>query len=76
MLAFGRPPQYDERQAVLAFLQRQSRLARTVVPPPPPAAPPKPPTAAIPTTVAQTQDAALADLCHALFNTNEFCYVE
>jgi hypothetical protein len=83
LLAFGRPPQYDEKRAALAFLQRQSKLlAATSSADPAKIAG----TAAASTDVHSREshkpgaeppkNVALTDFCHALFNANEFCYVE
>jgi hypothetical protein len=70
-LAVGRVPSADERQHLRAFLDRQTALCRDrLAQPNPPAVPPAPP---------GTDPAlalATADLCHALFNLNEFLYVD
>ncbi|HLJ55295.1 MAG TPA: DUF1553 domain-containing protein, partial [Chthonomonadaceae bacterium] len=74
LLAFARPPTLDDRKAALAFLDRQTKLIAASGSSSAAAAPGKSrtPKAAPPSS----ERAALADLCHALFNANEFCHVE
>jgi hypothetical protein len=68
LLAFGRPPEPPELQASLAFLKKQEsyhrahnlRLLGGGVDP---------------AEIHQPEKAALIDLCHSLFNSNEFIYL-
>jgi hypothetical protein len=71
-LALGRAPADDEREALLAFLTKQTETLRprlgTSNPPPAPAG--------APPDVDPAQAAAVVDLCHVLLNLNEFLYVD
>ncbi len=69
-LAFGRAPDPEERQLALAFLERQAAVnvaSGEIQPPQPDPAPPG---------LALGEGAALVDFCHALFNANDFGYVD
>jgi hypothetical protein len=69
--AIGRAPTGVERQDLLAFLNRQTALCRDLLNgPKPPVAP------AAPEGVDPAFALAVADLRHALFNLNEFLYVD
>lgn len=72
-LAFCRPPTDGELADALAFLDRQAGLLRRQ-------APDETDPLLIPTWAPPQYDdyegAALVDLCHALFNANEFLYME
>jgi hypothetical protein len=71
-LAYSRPPSEEERKLALAFLQRQmpilaervKRNEKLTVP------------AHLPAGVPAVQAAAFVDLCHMLFNSNEFLYLD
>jgi Protein of unknown function (DUF1553)/Protein of unknown function (DUF1549) len=63
-VALGRPPDADERATLLAFLDRQTALLKGKK------------KAAVPARVDPAFVAAVADLCHALLNVNEFLYVD
>jgi hypothetical protein len=71
-LAYSRPPSEEERKLALAFLQRQmpilaervKRNEKLTLP------------AHLPTGVPAVQAAAFVDLCHMLFNSNEFLYLD
>jgi hypothetical protein len=70
-LALSRPPNLEEKAAVLDFLARQSslvgeRLARNEKPVVPDQLPPG---------VEAARAAAFVDFCHTLLNSNEFLYV-
>jgi hypothetical protein len=62
-LALGRAPDAGERQALAAFLDRETALLKGKSPPPAGRFDP-------------AFAAAVADLCHALLNVNEFLYVD
>ena len=69
-LAYHRSPTAAQLQAARAFIQRQAVFARERLSAGAPLALPVP---AI--TGDQAEAAALVDFCHALFNSNEFVYV-
>ena len=83
LLAFGRPPAYDDKRAALAFLDRQTKVIAARPMTPAPAAgnanglheTKKEKKAKEPESITADR-AALMDFCHALFNANEFCHVE
>ncbi len=66
MICFSRPPTPAETEAGLNFLLGQAKLASkpTMLP------------TNVPDDVTPSQAAALVDYCHALWNTNEFMYVD
>jgi hypothetical protein len=64
-LAFSRPPTENQRQQAVQFVTKQIEAARQQSDAPK-AGSPAPPS---------TKIRALADLCHVLFNTNEFVYL-
>jgi hypothetical protein len=70
--AYGRPPQADEVRTVKAFLAKQSELIRERGV--------KAEELVLPVGgvrgVEPARAAAIVDFCHALFNTNEFLYVD
>jgi len=71
-LAYSRPPSEEERAAALEFLRRQTHILaerakkneKLLVP------------ANLPDGVIPVHAAALVDLCHMLFNSNEFLYLD
>jgi len=63
-LALGRQANADESRTMRAFLDRETGLLRGKCPPPAPG------------HVDPAFAAAVADLCHALLNVNEFLYVD
>jgi Protein of unknown function (DUF1553)/Protein of unknown function (DUF1549) len=70
-LALSRKPGDDELRMAIDFLERQSALIKARVEAKRPLAlPPNPPA-----DLDQARMAALVDLCHVLFNSNEFVYV-
>jgi hypothetical protein len=74
-LALGRPPQPEEMQASQRFLDTEQRLLRSrfdTKTPPAPAFRETPSPAGVETAFAT----AVVDLCHVLFNVNEFLYVD
>jgi len=84
LIAYGRPATYGERQSALAFLSREERVIKDSPPKPAPAssvvaakegAKPAQTATAAPTPPS-VERLALADFCHALFNSNEFSYIE
>ncbi|MEO7143238.1 MAG: DUF1549 and DUF1553 domain-containing protein [Bryobacteraceae bacterium] len=71
-LAFSRPPDAKERKLAETFLDKQvpilaDRIARGDKVPLP---------QAVPTGVAPARAAAFVDLCHMLYNANEFLYID
>ena len=70
-LAFSREPDAAERQLALEFLRKQSTIIKTQLEEKKPVALPAKLTAPIDPAHA----AAFTDFCHALFNSNEFVYV-
>jgi hypothetical protein len=70
-LALAREPEAAEREAARSFLQKQSALIKARLEEKKPA--PAPPN--LSSDIEPAYAAALADLCHVLFNTNEFVYV-
>jgi hypothetical protein len=68
LLAFGRPPESPELQASLAFLKKQEGYHRAhnlnLLG-----------SGVDPAETHQPEKAALIDLCHSLFNSNEFIYL-
>jgi hypothetical protein len=70
-LAVGRIPSGEERQDLRSFLDRQTALCRDLLRGPKPPTPPAAPAGTDPALALAT-----ADLCHALFNLNEFLYVD
>jgi hypothetical protein len=64
-LAWGRPANPDEVRLGLRFLSRQVETLRTSKSP-----------AGSPREKETVRDAAIADLCHALLNTNEFLFID
>jgi hypothetical protein len=66
-LALSRPPDAVEQAAMLSFLERETALHRQQVSG-------KPPSETRPGDAAFS--AAVADLCHALLNLNEFLYID
>jgi hypothetical protein len=82
-LAFGRPPVAVERQAALAFLDKQTANFLAAKNPTKPSAAPtkatlKSASLAKPTAeaLADAQRKALANLCQALLSSNEFLYLD
>jgi len=73
-LAFARAPEGDERQMAMNFLDQQSALIKSRIEAKQPVALPSHCDVA-PDVTAQARAAALVDFCHALFNSNEFVYV-
>jgi Protein of unknown function (DUF1553) len=73
-LAFSRVPSAEERKMALNFLEQQMALIKPRIEAKQPVALPAN-CAVASTTVAQARAAALVDLCHVLFNSNEFVYV-
>jgi hypothetical protein len=73
-LAFARTPEADERKMAVEFLDRQSALIKSGIEAKRPVALPSNCDVA-PDVTAQARAAALVDFCHALFNSNEFVYV-
>ena len=70
-LAYSRNPGVDEIRLAAAFLQKQSALIKARIDAGQAIAlPPN-----CPTEVDQAYAAAMVDFCHALFNSNEFVYV-
>jgi Protein of unknown function (DUF1553)/Protein of unknown function (DUF1549) len=70
-LAFARRPDAAERRQALAFLREQAALIQTRLDAKQPVAlPPN-----CPVELDPARAAALVDFCHALFNANEFVYV-
>ena len=65
-IAFGRPASDGEVASSLAFLANQQRLIATSESTSP----------VEPKALSNAEDEALADLCHALLNANEFLFVE
>lgn len=70
-LAFARKPAADEFAAALSFLQKQSALIQTRIEAKQSVALP----VNVPTGLDAAKAGALIDLCHVLFNSNEFVYV-
>ncbi len=70
-LALGRSPQPDEVQACVQFLQAQAEALRARAGKTPPSLP-----APLPAGLEAAQAAAVVDLCHVVFNLNEFLYVD
>ncbi len=70
-LALGRKPDADELTLAADFLQKQTALLQARLAAKQPVAIPT----GCPADLAPAQAAALIDLCHVLFNTNEFVYV-
>src|SRR5262249_50056906 len=72
LLALGRTPDAEERQALRAFLDRETPQPRGRLggPDRPPAPVP------VPAGVDAAFAAAVVDMCHALLNVNEFLYVD
>jgi hypothetical protein len=73
-LAFARAPEADERKMAIDFLDQQSALIKSRIEAKRPVALPSNCDVA-PDVTAQARAAALVDFCHALFNSNEFVYV-
>ena len=73
-LAFARAPEADERKMAIDFLDQQSALIKSRIEAKRPVALPSNCDVA-PDVTAQSRAAALVDFCHALFNSNEFVYV-
>src|SRR5499426_138612 len=73
-LAFARAPEADERKMAIDFLDQQSALIKSRIEAKRPVALPSNCDVA-PDVAAQARAAALVDFCHALFNSNEFVYV-
>ena len=71
-LAFGREPSSEEIGLAAGFLHRQAELARDRAADAPPLVVPT----HMPAGYDPASGAALTDLCHALFNANEFIYVD
>jgi hypothetical protein len=69
-LAYNRTPTANELQAARSFLQQQTAFARERLTAKAPLALPAPAAAGD-----QAEAVALVDFCHALFNSNEFVYV-
>ncbi len=70
-LAFSREPDVAERKMSAAFLQKQTSLVKArLAEKKPVAVPPD-----LSPDLEPAQAAALVDLCHVLFNSNEFVYV-
>jgi hypothetical protein len=73
-MAFARAPEADERKMAIDFLDQQSALIKSRIEAKRPVALPS--NCDVPPDVtAQAHAAALVDFCHALFNSNEFVYV-
>ncbi len=70
-LAFSRNPDAGERRLAMDFLQQQSALIKSRIEAKQPVALPS----NCPVEIDQARAAALVDLCHVLFNSNEFVYV-
>jgi hypothetical protein len=73
-LAFARAPEIEERRMTIDFLDRQSALIKSRIEVKQPVALPFNCEVAA-DTVSRARAAALVDFCHALFNSNEFVYV-
>ncbi len=73
-LAFSREPEADERRAAVEFIDQQSTLIRSRIEANLPVALPMNCSVSTDTT-ARSRAVALVDLCHALFNSNEFVYL-
>jgi hypothetical protein len=73
-LAFARAPEGDELRMAIEFLDQQSALIKSRIEAKRPVALPSNCDVA-PDVTAQARAAALVDFCHALFNSNEFVYV-
>ena len=73
-LAFARAPEADERRMAINFLDQQSALIKSRIEAKQPVALPSNCEVAS-DAGAQARAAALVDLCHVLFNSNEFVYV-
>ena len=71
-LALGRSPDRQERDTLLAYLQREARLSRGEVNAKGKALA----SVRFPASSEPAYRAAVANLCHALFNVNEFLYVD
>lgn len=69
-LAYNRPPSTSQLQSARTFIQQQAEFARERLNTKAPLALPMPAV-----TGDQAEAAALVDFCHALFNSNEFVYV-
>ncbi len=70
-LAFARKPDADEIKMAVEFLRQQAAIVKARIEAKQPAAlPPN-----CPVEIDQASAAALVDFCHALFNSNEFVYV-
>jgi hypothetical protein len=70
-MAFARKPGADELKMAESFLQQQAAVIKTRIEAKQPVALPS----NCPVEVDQAWAAALVDLCHVLFNSNEFVYV-
>ncbi|HZS10084.1 MAG TPA: DUF1549 and DUF1553 domain-containing protein [Blastocatellia bacterium] len=70
-LAFSRQPDANEREMAAAFMQKQAAIIKARLEEKKPVAIP----AKLPPDVDPAMAAALVDLCHVLFNSNEFVYV-
>jgi hypothetical protein len=70
-LAFSREPDAGERKLAMDFLRQQSALIKSRIEAKQPVALPS----NCPVEIDQAWAAALVDFCHALFNSNEFVYV-
>jgi hypothetical protein len=70
-LAFSREPDAGERKLAMDFLRQQSALIKARIEAKQPVALPS----NCPVEIDQALAAALVDFCHALFNSNEFVYV-
>ncbi|MGH9769023.1 MAG: DUF1553 domain-containing protein, partial [Blastocatellia bacterium] len=73
-LAYARAPEADERRMAINFLDQQSELIKSRIEAKQPVALPSN-CAIAPDAMRQARAAALVDFCHALFNSNEFVYV-
>ncbi len=73
-MAFGRAPEIEERRMTIDFLDRQSALIKSRIEAEQPVALPSNCEVAA-DAASRARGAALVDFCHALFNSNEFVYV-
>jgi Protein of unknown function (DUF1553) len=73
-MAYAREPEADEFKIAINFLDQQSALIKTRIEAKQPVALPSNCSVAS-DTIAQSRAAAVVDFCHALFNSNEFVYV-
>ncbi|HEV3255713.1 MAG TPA: DUF1553 domain-containing protein, partial [Gemmataceae bacterium] len=71
-LALSRSPDTDEREATLAFLNKEAALHRTRTTSKEAQESPL----SAPADIDPALRAAVVDLCHALFNLNEFVYID